>query len=796
MMDKKSTYEDMEKRIKTLEKDLDNYRKKNNELKDYHTKYNTIIKNANEAILVIQEGKLKLVNDIAAEIAGFSQKETLNRSFLEWVHPDDQEIVAENHLKRLKGEKVPDDYDVRVIDKNRKVRWMNIRPVAIEWEGQPAVLVFMTDISRRKQSEEEIRVSEAKYRAILDGIEDGYYELDLTGKFIFVSDNLCEIVKFSREELLGKDNREFNTPETAKKMFNIFNKVYRTGKSVNLKSFRFFTKEKDGIRKMDLELSVSLMKDSHGTPVGFRGIVRDVSKRIKAEKLLKESEEKYRSFLENFQGIAYKAIIATWATLFFHGTTEQTTGYTEDEFISGKMNWKNLIHPEDLVNLPSFEEISRIPGYSIEREYRIIRKDNQIRWVHEFTKNICGENGKPEFVQGTIYDITQSKQAEEQKMKLEAQLQQAQKMEAIGTLAGGIAHDFNNLLMSILGYNSLMKLKTDTSHPHYKHLAGIEESVESATELTRQLLGFARGGKYEVKPTHLNDLIKDQNRMFSRTKKEITIHSKYEDKLWTAEVDRGQMGQVLMNIYVNAWQAMPDGGELHIQTENVTIDKDFYSTFEVTPGRYVKISITDTGIGIDEKTKKQIFVPFFTTKEKERGTGMGLSSAYGIIKNHGGFITVFSEPGEGSTFNIFLPASRKKVKRHQKPAERLKRGSGTILMIDDEQVMLDVGKEMLKELGYDALTAKGGNEGLEIYGKNQEKIDMIILDMIMPGTTGSDAYDSLKEINHDIKVLLSSGYSMDGKANDILERGCNGFIQKPFNMEQLSQKISEILNKK
>ena len=250
-----------------------------------------------------------------------------------------------------------------------------------------------------------------------------------------------------------------------------------------------------------------------------------------------------------------------------------------------------------------------------------------------------------------------------------------------------------------------------------------------------------------------------------------------------------------MNIYVNAWQAMPDGGELHIQTENVKIGDNDKQPFHVTQGKYVKISVTDIGAGMDEETRQRIFDPFFTTKEKEMGTGMGLSSAYGIIKNHEGFIEVDSEPGVGSTFNIYLPASRKKIKKDKKTTGKIKKGSGTILLIDDEQVILDVGKDMLKVLGYNVLTANGGNEGLEIFKKYQDKIDMVILDMIMPGTTGSDVYDNLKEINPDIKVLLSSGYSLNGKANKILERGCNGFIQKPFNMEQFSQKISEILSK-
>jgi len=784
-MDKNAKYKDMEKRIKTLENDLDNYRKKNNEINKFHIKYNTILKNANEAILVIQEGELKFVNNLAAEIAGISQKEISNRSFLQWVHPDDQEIVIENQLKRLKNEKVPNDYDIRVIDKNQKVIWVNIRPVVIEWEGQPAVLIFMTDINRRKHSEEDLRVSEAKYRAILDGIEEGYYEVDFTGKFTFVSDKLCKIVQLSSEELLGKNNREFNTPETAKKIFKIFNKVYRTGKSANVESFEFITKEKDQIRKMDLELSVSLMRDPHGNPSGFRGIVRDVSERIKSEKALQDSEERYRSLVENTMDGYFICKIPSTKFIFLNQRACDIFGYTMQEGMGLKV-W-DVISSEDHERVMKRVQ-KRLEGKKLSSErqmYTAMCKDGST-FRTELSTSLVTFKGEAA-IQGVLRDITEQQH-------LENQLHQAQKMEAIGTLAGGIAHDFNNLLMSILGYNSLMKLKTDTSHPHYEHLVGIEKCVESSTKLTKQLLGFAREGKYEVKPTNLNKLVKDQNRMFRRTKKEITIHSKYEENLWTAEVDSGQIEQVLLNIYVNAWQAMPDGGELHIQTENIKLGDDYKQPFHVAPGKYVKISVTDTGIGMNEETQKKIFDPFFTTREKERGTGMGLSSAYGIIKNHGGFITVYSEPNEGSTFNIYFPASVKKVKKHKKPLEKLIRGSGTILMIDDEKIVLDVGKEMIKALGYDVLIAKNGNEGIKTYKKYQEKIDMVILDMIMPGTTGSDVYDSLKEINQDIKVLLASGYSINKKANKILERGCNGFIQKPFNIERLSQEIREILS--
>lgn len=372
---------------------------------------------------------------------------------------------------------------------------------------------------------------------------------------------------------------------------------------------------------------------------------------------------------------------------------------------------------------------------------------------------------------------------------------QAQKMEAVGTLAGGLAHDYNNILTGILGNTSLMLLGVDSSHPHYERLKNIEQSVQRGAELTKQLLGFAMGGKYELKATNLNKLIEDQNRIFGRTKKEITIHTKYQKDIWTVEVDQGQIEQVLLNLYVNAWQAMPGGGDLYIQTENITIDGNFSKRYQAKPGRYVKISVTDTGVGIDEATQERIFEPFFTTKETGKGTGLGLASAYGIIKNHGGIINVDTEKGKGTTFNVYLSASEKEVIKEEELPEELLKGTETVLLVDDEDMIIDVGKDLLKTLGYKVLLAGGGKKAIQIYEENGNGIDMVILDLIMPEMGGREAYDRLKEINPDIKVLLSSGYSTNVQAMEILERGCNGFIQKPFNMKELSQKVREVLDK-
>ena len=460
-------------------------------------------------------------------------------------------------------------------------------------------------------------------------------------------------------------------------------------------------------------------------------------------------------------------------------------GYSKEEL--EKIPFVNIIQPEDR-DMVLDRHRRRLKGEEPPGTYsfRIINKAGEELWVQLNVVLITWE-GKPATL-NFLRDITPQK-------RMQTQLIQAQKMEAIGTLSGGIAHDFNNLLMGIQGNASLMLLSTDSDHPHYERLRSIEQCVQSGVELTRQLLGFARGGRYEVKPIDINELIQRTSTMFGRTKKEIKIYRKYQKGIFTVEVDPGQIEQVLLNLYVNAWEAMPEGGELYLQSENVTLDEDYIKPFTIKPGRYVKISVTDTGLGMDDDTKKRIFDPFFTTKEMGRGAGLGLASVYGIIKNHGGIINVYSEKAEGTTFNIYLPASEKEIKEERKVAEELLKGIETVLLVDDEDIIIDVGSEMLKSLDYEVLIAGDAKEAIRLYNENKEKIDMVILDMIMPDMGGGEAYDRLKEINPNIKVLLSSGYSINSHATDILERGCDGFIQKPFNMRQLSQKIREILDK-
>jgi CheY-like chemotaxis protein len=326
-----------------------------------------------------------------------------------------------------------------------------------------------------------------------------------------------------------------------------------------------------------------------------------------------------------------------------------------------------------------------------------------------------------------------------------------------------------------------------------EHLQSIELYVQKATELTRQLLGFARGGKYEIKPVNINRLVEENIDLFSRTRKELLVKKELEGKIWTTEVDEGQISQVLLNLFVNAWEAMPHGGELTIKTANKKNNHSSISNANMGPDEFVSIAVTDTGVGMTNETIEKIYDPFFTTKEMGRGTGLGLSSVYGIIRNHNGHIQVKSKPGKGTTFTFFLPASKRDIIQTEEKHVKMLTGSETILLIDDEKMVLDVSSRLLRKLGYEVITAENGIEAVETYEANQNNIGCIILDMIMPVQNGGETYDRLKELNPGIKVLLSSGYSLDNQAKEIMRRGCNGFIQKPFTLRELSEKVRSVL---
>ena len=426
-------------------------------------------------------------------------------------------------------------------------------------------------------------------------------------------------------------------------------------------------------------------------------------------------------------------------------------------------------------------------------ETKLVRKDGVLLDVRIRASSLNKEDPS----KGTIVVITDISELK----LLQIQLQQAQKMEAIGVLAGGISHDFNNILMGIQGHLSLMQIDVSATQKVTAHAKHIGRIVKTAAELTSRLLGFARGGKYQVSVLNVNELLSLALNIFKPTRKDIIVHEIYEEKPYLVDADQSQLEQVFLNLLINASQALPDQGDIFVTTRNIFIEEGHDYPFDVPPGRYIRITVKDTGIGMDMDIQKKIFDPFFSTKDisDKRGKGLGLSTVYGIVKNHGGFILVDSEKGKGASFHICLPASNniqvKETKEESHPAEPLQRGSETVLLVDDEEVVLNVGKNFLEKLGYKSMIAKNGLEAVEIFKLYKDEISLVVLDLVMPKMSGQQAFVEIKNIQKNAKILISTGRAIDDKIEGFLNQGCHGFIQKPFSLNEFAKILRRILDK-
>ena len=520
------------------------------------------------------------------------------------------------------------------------------------------------------------------------------------------------------------------------------------------------------------------------------GYQKAIQKLHLSEELLRASERKYRSLVESIPDIIF-ALDLDGAINYVGPRWEKILGHEPSEVLG-----KFFIHFAPVEDHPLliqvFKEV-RNHKKSVENiRWQYFRKDGQVRYFSGSSAPILDEQGKMVGAMAIARDITDYK-------KLEEQLLQAQKMESIGNLAGGIAHDFNNLLGGILGYASFAKKKMSPEDPLYHAVNSIERTAGQAADLTRQLLGFARRGKYQVKPINCNALIQDLIQFLGRTiDKRITLQVELDPQLHLIEGDEAQLQQSLINICLNARDAMPSGGTLKLVTSNQALSREIYLNQRGwKEGDYVRITLSDTGTGIPQEIQSQIFEPFFTTKEPGRGTGLGLSMVYGIIQNHGGYIDFKSGPDQGTTFELFLPSITGAVIPEESPVlhpDGPPKGTETILIVDDEDIIRQLGADILEDVGYKIILASRGEEAIRLYQQQGQNIDLVILDVVMPGMGGKETFRKLKEINPKIKVLLSSGYSTDGEVGEILKEGVEGMVQKPYKDEELIEKVREILD--
>jgi PAS domain S-box-containing protein len=549
-------------------------------------------------------------------------------------------------------------------------------------------------------------------------------------------------------------------------------------------NLELYGQKEDG-RTVPYEVHLAPIHES-GRIVAVQAILRNISKRKDDERVLRTSEETARVLLNAFSGAAF-LIDTKGVVLAANHSAAERYDLTPAELIGRS--------PAEFLP-PEVAENRRL------KALEVIRSGQPLRFEDETDGQVFNHSIHPVFdeagrvIKLAVFsrDVTNEQRAHAERSKLAAQLQQAQKMEAIGTLAGGIAHDFNNLLMAIQGNVSLMLFKIDEANPHHRVLTNIEKLVRSGADLTSKLLGYARKGRYEARPLRLNDLVLDTSETFGRMRKDIVIYRDLAEDLKNVLADKGQIEQVLLNLLVNAADAMPSGGKLFLKTRNITHRDIPPKGYVVNPGPYVELTVSDTGSGMEQAVIARIFDPFFTTKKKGRGTGLGLASAYGIVKGHNGYIDVDSRKHEGSTFFIFFPVTERRPSEGRTVGAKPETGYGTVLLVDDEETVLEVTAEMIRRLGYTVLTARSGREALERYAEHQAGIRLVILDMIMPEMSGGELFDRLKALNPAVKVLLASGFSMQGQAREIMQRGCGGFIQKPFCLEDLSVRVKMLLN--
>ncbi|WP_319409839.1 PAS domain S-box protein [uncultured Desulfosarcina sp.] len=668
--------------------------------------------------------------------------------------------------------------------------------------------------------------SRKKYQGIFNNIQDVYYEASLKGTLIEISPSIEKISQYRRQELIGKTLLKIYADPGQR--VGIVQQLIDQGR---LNDREVVFRDKDG-RIKHCSLNSMILRTRSGKPYRIIGSLRDINDRKTAEQellqyksqleaLIKErtlelqkandglvaqierrratekqlgiSEEKYRTILDTIEE-AYFELDYSGTLTFVNEAACRIMGYTMDE-LSG-MHFRHFsAHPSTREIIQAFRKMARSGEPVRVITYSVITKNGEKKVLDLSAALILNPSGIVSGFRGVARDVTAKIVAQKEKEKLQGQLNHAQRMEAVGTLAGGIAHDFNNLLMGIMGNISLIASKLDTGSQLSEYLGAIEQCVESGATLTRQLLGYARGGKYQVTPINLNETVQRTAEMFGRTKKEIQIHTRYQKGIWTVEADQGQIDQVLVNLYVNAWQAMAGDMTLSLSTKNVILDEVFTASSGAKPGPYVSISVQDRGNGIEPETLKRIFEPFFTTKKMGRGTGLGLASAFGIIKNHGGIIEVKSQVNQGSTFTIYLPAVSRSSEKVSVPVPDLPHnGSGTLLVVDDEPYILTALTGILQDLGYHVIPANSGHQAIGLFEREMDHIDGVLLDMIMPDLSGRQVLARLKKIRPGIKVLLSSGYSLDGMGTNGNEAVGDGFIQKPYHIEKLAATLDKVLN--
>ena len=747
----------------------------------------SVVRHSKELVnLATIDGKMIFLNDAGIEMLGIASEEIKQASIMQVIPDHLQEKVQTELMPAL----IKDGW-WRGELQYRNLKTGKLTEVHAETftitdpsTGVPLLLANVSlDITEHKRAEDALRESEATLKSIFRVAPIG---IGLVSDRVLrqVNDRLCGIIGYSREELVGESARILYPSQEE---FEWVGRVkYAQISQRGTGTVETHWQKKDG-EVINVLLS-STPLDPIDLTAGVTFTALDISERKRAAEALNESQERFRELAELLPETIFEMDTSGNLT-FVNRNAFDHFGYSQEDFEHG-MNGFELVSPEDRPR--ALENAKRVmSGEKIGlSEYRVLRKDGTTfpAIMHSAAKFL---DGMPVGLRGIVIDITETK-------KLESQLHQARKMEAIGTLAGGIAHDFNNLLQAVQGYAELLLLRKTEEESGYKELLEISRAAKRGGDLTRQLLTFSRKVESKLQPVDLNRTVNDVKMLLERTiPKMIKVELRLMGNLHSVNADASQVEQVMMNLAVNARDAMPEGGTLTIETKNVILDEeDCCSQPELTPGNYVLLTVSDTGQGMDKTTLEHIFDPFFTTKEVGKGTGLGLAMVYGIVKSHQADITCISNPGEGTAFKIHFPAIEqlKESPSDVAGAAISPGGTETILLVDDDDSVRDLGEETLQMFGYAVISAPDGESAMQIYREGKDRIDLVILDLIMPGMGGMQCLQRLLEMNPQAKVVIASGYSVKGETERAAKSGAKAFINKPYNVQQMLKVVREVLD--
>lgn len=787
--------------------------------------YRTTFEHTGTAMIVIDgDSTVMMVNSQFEQLCGYPREEIEGkRSWLQFVDSPDLEYVVKYRNLRRRGVGAPNQYEFTFITRRGERRNMVISVELIP--GTNKTIASLIDITERITTEQALRESEERYRLLLEASPEAIIVFDAKGGINYVNRAFEEIYGWTRIEIIEDRYRFFSPEEESEVRITIEN----ASQNGDQGAFETRRRTKDG-QVLDVDLNFAVLRDHNGLVTGAIGIHHDVTERKKAEAALQEAydtlETRVKERTEELVGtnVALQQEISErrlaelelrrsqnnlrtildampFGVLVVdqdkkvrqaNHSTLALLGYDDPKEIVGRICHETIC-PTELGHCPVLDQ-----EQSIDRseEFLITRDGERVPILKSVVP--VWQEGEKLLVEAFV-DLTDTHKAQDERRILQAQLQHAQKMEAVGTLASGIAHDFNNILQAITGYIQLIEIRGGLEANSQRYLFEIGHAIDRASDLVKGLLTFSRRLEPELRPVELNKEVLSTIRLLERTiPKMIAIETQLADDLDTIHADPFQLESVVVNLATNARDAMPEGGRLVIETKNVWLGEAYCQPLDITPGKYVQLSVSDQGQGMSPETVERVFEPFFTTKEVGQGTGLGLSTVYGIIKAHGGHISCYSEPDLGTTFKIYIPAVESPEVTKAVPVERPKPlmpgGEETVLLVDDEKAVLETAQEILMEKGYQTLTADSGESALEIFEDRHQDIDLVILDLGMPGMGGVNCLKELLRHDPETKVIIASGYSINGQAQEAIEKGAKAFISKPYLLADLLKAVRDVID--